>query len=441
MLVKILRKLTEVFVVACTICISPAFADYDDIIDYPPLGEDIDVLLFQAFGQLADGLGTDDFMHEGVDLSSYDTFNGTGTPIYAVRDGEIEEIQAGGMYIVWLYPTDPDDKFYAYGHCRKLSSLPDFTFVNAGDEIGYINPDEYGSQNGHHLHFEIRNNAQTYRYNPLNWDSFSSGANLINIYGNKIDTTDPLRFDPNEDEIEWYGDPGYEGLKYRVSDIIYNSDITNLPVYCCRIFDMDDYQMNYTKLDYMWFYDSEDWENFTEFGTRDHFRVITSDSEPNFNVYSGLDYSTIINNDNHETYGYIKGGAWHTRFEFWDADSNLYPTVFEDPWIGPWTAAIPFDASVESYPSKGEIKLAIEENEYFGYGTEFFLYRGDVESGYLLNEEPVPLITDKNVYIIGVSSDAFMDETYYSLLIGVPSDGNYVFNIKRERCECIDWYR
>lgn len=84
--------------------------------------------------------------HQGVDLIAE-----RGTPVVAVRDGELEHTRSSrGGRSAWLI-TDEGLRFY-YAHLDEW--IGEERTVEAGDAIGTVG--STGNAHGAHLHFEIR---------------------------------------------------------------------------------------------------------------------------------------------------------------------------------------------------------------------------------------------------------------------------------------------
>jgi murein DD-endopeptidase MepM/ murein hydrolase activator NlpD len=103
--------------------------------------------------------------HGGVDFGV-----GEGTPIYAVKDGDVSPITSDpngfGNYVSINHP---DGKTSFYGHMSKVAATPGGK-VKAGDVVGYSG--NSGNSTGPHLHFEVRDGAT--KIDPL---AYISGAN------------------------------------------------------------------------------------------------------------------------------------------------------------------------------------------------------------------------------------------------------------------------
>ncbi len=88
--------------------------------------------------------------HNGIDLAAAE-----GTPVYAIKDGNvaycIENDETFGNYVILTHDTGKMTSVYAH-----LSSfcVNQYQFVKKGDIIGYVG--HTGMATGSHLHFEIR---------------------------------------------------------------------------------------------------------------------------------------------------------------------------------------------------------------------------------------------------------------------------------------------
>ena len=109
--------------------------------------------------------------HEGQDM-----FAGVGTPLVAVRTGEVVDtsidhkayVGGRGNYIAIYSPQD--NRSYVYFHMKDPPALRVGDDVTAGQELGRLGCT--GSCDGPHLHFEIRNgragfSADTKPIDPL----------------------------------------------------------------------------------------------------------------------------------------------------------------------------------------------------------------------------------------------------------------------------------
>lgn len=103
-------------------------------------------------------------MHKGIDLAG-----ASGTPILAVHDGEVIDIQTGQCYecgngygnYVTIKHNDTFDTHYA--HLLEVDVKVGDT-VKQGDKIGERG--STGGSDGEHLHFEIRKNGEQISPNP-----------------------------------------------------------------------------------------------------------------------------------------------------------------------------------------------------------------------------------------------------------------------------------
>lgn len=98
--------------------------------------------------------------HGGVDYGV-----GEGTPVYAVKDGVVQETpydsNGFGNYVKILHE---DGKLSYYGHLSSMTAKSN-TKVSAGDLVGYSG--DTGNSSGPHLHFEVREGGQS--IDPLDY--------------------------------------------------------------------------------------------------------------------------------------------------------------------------------------------------------------------------------------------------------------------------------
>lgn len=88
--------------------------------------------------------------HQGVDLAAP-----SGTPIYAVTGGSVEQAGDAGDGYGNLVRVKSGNTVTYYGHQSSVNVSVGDT-VEAGDQIGSVG--STGNSTGPHLHFEVRNN-------------------------------------------------------------------------------------------------------------------------------------------------------------------------------------------------------------------------------------------------------------------------------------------
>jgi murein DD-endopeptidase MepM/ murein hydrolase activator NlpD len=118
--------------------------------------------------------------HGGVDFGVAE-----GTPVFAVKDGELSSLTDPTGFGTYASIRQNDGKTSIYGHLSRVG-VPSGQNVRAGDLIGYSG--NTGNSTGAHLHFEMRDGAT--KLDPLNYlegatsapDS-SGGATAHPIYG------------------------------------------------------------------------------------------------------------------------------------------------------------------------------------------------------------------------------------------------------------------
>ena len=118
--------------------------------------------------------------HGGVDFGVSE-----GTPVYAVKDGQVSALSDPSGFGNYASLDQADGKTSIYGHLSRLQ-VGSGQKVRAGDVIGYSG--NSGNSTGPHLHFEMRDGAN--KIDPLNYlngatsspDS-SGGATAHPLYG------------------------------------------------------------------------------------------------------------------------------------------------------------------------------------------------------------------------------------------------------------------
>lgn len=91
--------------------------------------------------------------HQGVDLAAP-----SGTPIYAVTGGTVEQAGDAGDGYGTLVRIKSGNTVTYYGHQSSVNVAVGDT-VAAGDQIGSVG--STGNSTGPHLHFEVRNNGSS----------------------------------------------------------------------------------------------------------------------------------------------------------------------------------------------------------------------------------------------------------------------------------------
>jgi hypothetical protein len=402
------------------------------------------------------------FAHEAIDITTVkeltlpDGWETDLLDVYAVADGKV----------VYNYydSGDPDNNIQfefasdvtweaTYGHCvlQEAWQPPDadsgFNIigiradggfvcdepidVEEGERIGFVSRCTYYLIRGGHCHFEIFNECDMQCVDPLLCDRMASLTKAR-------DDSRPCFF---EDEPEGRVDDEDEliGYKIPVDDKILLTCDNNMILYWetlspdgkSVIKSRQTLKLNANGYEY--------WEDYLEDVTDEDHRIFTTDSEVNIRGYLGDFLLYTIQQHYHNTYLYIDHVPGET--EFWirayDAYGRENKILIPNDNIAP----IPFVASIEEESGEGKAHLEIVENGYFDERARFSIYNGGVADGYLLTDEPIPFIRGKDNYQIGSFVKTSEDTAFYSLLIEVPGDGNYVFRIEGAKCECIDWYK
>lgn len=120
----------------------------------------------------------------GIDLGAPE-----GTPIYAVSDGKVTEVNETTMGINGNYVihTLPDGTFIYYGHMRDVPMVKKGDKVKKGQQIGVVG--QTGMATGPHIHFDRRSGS--------NWGSASNPFKLIS---DKDSLPVETVIDPNKDK-------------------------------------------------------------------------------------------------------------------------------------------------------------------------------------------------------------------------------------------------
>ncbi|KXT75181.1 hypothetical protein STRDD10_00417 [Streptococcus sp. DD10] len=120
---------------------------------FPGSGQPLDVpyVITQLFGVNANNGIYGGAGHTGMDLAAPE-----GSPIYAVTDGEVVDVNGGYMHINGNYVLHslPDGTYIYYGHMRDVPLVRPGDKVKQGQLIGYVGMT--GLATGPHIHFERR---------------------------------------------------------------------------------------------------------------------------------------------------------------------------------------------------------------------------------------------------------------------------------------------
>lgn len=130
---------------------------------------DVPYTITQLFGASANAGGPNAGSgHTGIDLSAPE-----GSPIYAVTDGEVVEVNEEAMNIDGnhVMHTLPDGTIIYYGHMRDVPLVKKGDKVKKGQLIGYVG--QTGAATGPHIHFE-RRKTKVFQYGD-----FLSPASII----------------------------------------------------------------------------------------------------------------------------------------------------------------------------------------------------------------------------------------------------------------------
>lgn len=130
---------------------------------------DVPYTITQLFGASANAGGPNAGSgHTGMDLAAPE-----GSPIYAVTDGEVVEVNEEAMNIDGnhVMHTLPDGTIIYYGHMRDVPLVKKGDKVKKGQLIGYVG--QTGAATGPHIHFE-RRKTKVFQYGD-----FLSPASII----------------------------------------------------------------------------------------------------------------------------------------------------------------------------------------------------------------------------------------------------------------------
>lgn len=130
---------------------------------------DVPYTITQLFGASANAGGPNAGSgHTGIDLAAPE-----GSPIYAVTDGEVVEVNEEAMNIDGnhVMHTLPDGTIIYYGHMRDVPLVKKGDKVKKGQLIGYVG--QTGAATGPHIHFE-RRKTKVFQYGD-----FLSPASII----------------------------------------------------------------------------------------------------------------------------------------------------------------------------------------------------------------------------------------------------------------------
>lgn len=130
---------------------------------------DVPYTITQLFGASANAGGPNAGSgHTGMDLAAPE-----GSPIYAVTDGEVVEVNEEAMNIDGnhVMHTLPDGTIIYYGHMRDVPLVKKGDKVKKGQLIGYVG--QTGVATGPHIHFE-RRKTKVFQYGD-----FLSPASII----------------------------------------------------------------------------------------------------------------------------------------------------------------------------------------------------------------------------------------------------------------------
>jgi len=392
---------------------SAAFSAQMPIEDYQP--DNFGWRFMSSADYTSNGVGYSVF-HPATDLNAVN--DGTGRiPVYAIADGEVVANESGWGGIVIRHTFDNRYYYSQYGHIYHLedeSSVDVGVQVREGQQIGFIGNTGMGTQDGHHLHFEIRSPHHPDPNNAGYWGSL--GRNIDDRREVFIGYESPLAF------VRSHENQG--GMTVIIDSAVtypgIENNIINNEVY-------DDYG-NPIKQNFFKAWNLSEWNTFVPgvgesrgFDGNYHYARTTNGNESSagkwyFRLPEDGDYEVRVNIPaNHATSEHATYEIYHNnKYDYVEVDQSKVTGNLDQRWVslGSFDFAVGSDHYVKLGNATGE------NNKYIGLDAIQIISVNESDNK-ITRANALKLILDK--FDISTKNAGF-NSTRFGQTITPPSD-------------------